>query len=194
MIDFSIIAAGNKDGLLTLIFVVRALTSLLNICFMLTYMPSFCHISSQSDIMAASMKINTMEVQTNYLVSYVRKFVDWRANCESGLPHSFRSFCRRSLMNITAISPLFHAGHQKRSGFLFKELGRRTTEPLSLLSALVKFLFLAVNQLQLSGLICSPRYLYESSVNMPGDSGYKHHCPQREFYPSLSSSSSSTSI
>ena len=41
------------------------------------------------------------------------------------------------------------------------------------LSALVKFLFLAVNQLQLSGLICSPRYLYESSVNMPGDCGYK---------------------
>ena len=32
-----------------------------------------------------------------------------------------------------------------------------------------------------SGLICSPRYLHESSVNMPGDSGYKHHCPQQEF-------------
>ena len=55
----------------------------------------------------------------------------------------------------------------------------------TLLSALVKCLFLAVNQLQLSGLICSPRYLHESSVNMPRDSGYKHHCPQREFYPSL---------
>ena len=24
-----------------------------------------------------------------------------------------------------------------------------------------------------------------TSVNMPGDFGYKHHCPQREFYPSL---------
>ena len=58
MIDFSIIAAGNKDGLLTLIFVVRALTYLLNICFMLTHMSHFESVFSQidSDIMAASMK------------------------------------------------------------------------------------------------------------------------------------------
>ena len=58
---FTYIAAGDKDGPLTLIFVVRALTSLRNICFMLTHMPSSCLISSQcsqidSDVMAASMK------------------------------------------------------------------------------------------------------------------------------------------
>ena len=41
--------------------------------------------------------------------------------------------------------------------------------------------FCTVNQLLLSGPICLPRYLYESSVNMPGDSGYK----QREFFPGL---------
>ena len=44
------------------------------------------------------------------------------------------------------------------------------------LFALVKFLFLVVNQLLLSVLICSPRYLHESNANMPGDFDYKDHC------------------
>ena len=46
------------------------------------------------------------------------QLVDWRADYASGLPHSsrtFRPFCRKSSMNITAISPLHRAGHQKRS-------------------------------------------------------------------------------